>query len=119
MPDRDRAAVHVRLRQIGAGVVRPRQHNRRERLVDLEQVDVGGQRQPGTLPLLGGRDDTRSACTAGPTPQPSPCGCGPVERRPSRLAVSEVVISTAALPSDSGEELPAVISHLICGKRAS
>ena len=40
-------------------------------------------------------------------------------RRPSRLATSEVVMSTAALPSDSGDELPAVISHLICGKRAS
>jgi hypothetical protein len=29
------------------------------------------------------------------------------------------VIITAALPSDSGEELPGVISQLICGKRAA
>ena len=30
-----------------------------------------------------------------------------------------LVINTAALPSDSGEELPGVISQLICGKRAA
>ena len=40
-------------------------------------------------------------------------------RRPSRLATSLVVISTAALPSDSGDELPGVISQLIWGNRAS
>ena len=39
--------------------------------------------------------------------------------RPSRRAVAPLVIITAALPSDSGDELPAVISQLICGKRAA
>ena len=39
-------------------------------------------------------------------------------RRPSLPATSLLVISTAALPSDSGEELPAVIDQLICGKRS-
>lgn len=39
-------------------------------------------------------------------------------RSPSFLATSLLVINTAALPSDKGDELPGVISQLICGKRA-
>ena len=44
--DRDRAAVDVGLGRIRPGVL-PGEHDRRERLVDLEQVDVV-QRQAGT-----------------------------------------------------------------------
>src|SRR6516162_4819793 len=51
--DRDGAAVDVGLCQIRAGVVGPRHHDGRERLVHLEQVDVV-QRQPGTLQHLFG-----------------------------------------------------------------
>ncbi len=39
--------------------------------------------------------------------------------RPSSRAASPLVIITAALPSESGDELPGVISQLICGKRAA
>ena len=46
--DRDRAAVDVGLGQIGSGIRGPGQHHRGERLVHLEQVDVG-QRQPRTF----------------------------------------------------------------------
>ena len=39
--------------------------------------------------------------------------------QPEPRATSLLVISTAALPSDSGEELPGVMFQLICGKRAA
>lgn len=38
--------------------------------------------------------------------------------RPWLRAKAPLVIMTAALPSDSGDELPGVISQRICGKRA-
>ena len=37
---------------------------------------------------------------------------------PAGAATAPLVIITAALPSDSGDELPGVISQLICGNRA-
>src|SRR5438046_6840496 len=37
---RDAAAVDVDLGQVRAGLLLPREHDRRERLVDLDQVDV-------------------------------------------------------------------------------
>src|SRR5690349_10823101 len=40
MPERDRAAVDVELALIGAGFLEPCQRDRREGLVDLEQIDV-------------------------------------------------------------------------------
>src|SRR5438034_6729921 len=40
MPHRDRAAVDVGLLQVGARLLLPGEHHRRERLVDLEQVDA-------------------------------------------------------------------------------
>src|ERR1700729_935549 len=56
MPDGDRAAVHVRLGQIGPSVFGPGQHHRGERLVDLEQVDVGERQARAVRGLFGGRD---------------------------------------------------------------
>jgi hypothetical protein len=38
---------------------------------------------------------------------------------PRLRATAPLVIITAALPSDSGELLPGVMSHLICGNRAA
>ena len=38
--ERDRAAVDVDLGEVGAGLLLPREHDRRERLVDLDEVDV-------------------------------------------------------------------------------
>jgi len=45
-------------------------------------------------------------------------GVDPRQRTPGPnfLAASLLVIMTAALPSESGEELPGVIDQLICGK---
>src|SRR5262249_43372045 len=40
VPDRDRATVDVDLRQVGSGLGLPGEHDRGERLVDLERVDV-------------------------------------------------------------------------------
>jgi len=52
----ERAAAYVDLGQVGAGLALPGQDDRRERLVDLDQVD-GGQRHPGPVQgVPGGRD---------------------------------------------------------------
>lgn len=40
-------------------------------------------------------------------------------RKPSAAATDSSMISTADAPSVSGEELPAVILHSICGNRAA
>src|SRR3954447_3418124 len=40
MPERDRAAVDVDLGEVGARLLLPREHHGRERLVDLDEVDV-------------------------------------------------------------------------------
>ena len=54
--DGDRPAVGVRALEVGADLLGPRQHDRGERLVDLEQVDVV-DREPGALEQqLGGVD---------------------------------------------------------------
>src|SRR3984957_12161498 len=51
-----RAAAHVDLGQVGAGLALPGQDDRRERLVDLDQVDLG-QGHPGPVQgVRGGRD---------------------------------------------------------------
>ena len=41
MPQGDGTAVDVDLGQVGTGLALPRQHDRGEGLVDLDQVDVG------------------------------------------------------------------------------
>src|SRR5580693_8747196 len=52
----DRAAAHVDPAQVGAGLALPGQDHRRERLVDLDQVDPG-QGHPGPVQgVRGGRD---------------------------------------------------------------
>src|SRR3954468_21203789 len=56
--ERDRAAVHVDLGQVGAGLLLPREHHRRERLVDLDEVDVV-DRQAGLLQGVRRRGDRR------------------------------------------------------------
>src|SRR5262245_64681569 len=53
MAERDRAAVHVHLGEVEAGLLLPREHDRRKRLVDLDQVDVVG-RQAGALERVRG-----------------------------------------------------------------
>jgi hypothetical protein len=54
-PDRDAAAVHVQLVAVDLQFAFARDDLRRERLVDLDQVDVG-ERQAGLLQDdLGGR----------------------------------------------------------------
>src|SRR4051812_45087293 len=56
--ERDRAAVDVDLGQVGAGLLLPREHHRREGLVDLDQVDVV-DRQAGLLQGVRRRRDGR------------------------------------------------------------
>jgi NAD(P)H-dependent flavin oxidoreductase YrpB (nitropropane dioxygenase family) len=52
----DRAAAHVDLTEVGAGLALPGQDHRGERLVDLDQVDPG-QGHPGLVQgVRGGRD---------------------------------------------------------------
>ena len=59
MAERDRPAVHIDPIVIGTDLALPRQHDRRERLVDLDEINVV-DRQPGTGEhLLGGRDRRR------------------------------------------------------------
>ena len=40
MPQRDRAAIDIDALHVGVQLALPRQHDRRESLVDLEQIDV-------------------------------------------------------------------------------
>jgi hypothetical protein len=53
----DGTAVDVDLAEVGSCRAGPRQHDRRERLVDLEQVDVGDGQTGPAQHLLGGGDD--------------------------------------------------------------
>jgi hypothetical protein len=54
--ERDRAAGYVHLGQVGAGLALPGQHDRGERLVDLDQVDVV-HGQAGFVQGVGGGGD--------------------------------------------------------------
>src|SRR5262245_17680879 len=56
MPEGDRAAVHVHAIEIRTGLALPREDHRGERLVDLDQVDVG-ELHPGLPERVGGRGD--------------------------------------------------------------
>src|SRR5215211_4424196 len=56
VPERDRAAIHVGLGEVGAVLLLPGEDHRSERLVDLEQVDLV-ERQTGPLHDLRGRRD--------------------------------------------------------------
>ena len=56
MAERDGAAVRVDLRHVGTGGALPAEHDRRERLVDLDQVDVVDREPVAFEQVLGGGD---------------------------------------------------------------
>src|SRR5262245_54193644 len=58
VPERDRTAVHVDALHVGVVLLRPREDDRRERLVDLDEVHVV-EREAGPLEHLRGGGDRR------------------------------------------------------------
>ena len=56
VPERDGPAVRVDLRHVGAGGALPAEHHRRERLVDLHEVDVVDGELVALEQVLGGGD---------------------------------------------------------------
>jgi hypothetical protein len=84
--DRDHPAVDVRLGQIGAGVVGPDEHDRGERLVDLEQVDVAS--------VSPARCNT--FCVAGITPVSMSSRSEPTKLAGGAAGVAALVSSTNA-----------------------
>jgi hypothetical protein len=117
-PLRDRPAVDVDLVEVGAGLLLPGEHDRGERLVDLEHVDVVDG-EPGAVEHLLGRGDDpgehedrvvtgdgeavdRARLGSARAPRPSSA--------PSR--------ARAAAPSEICDALPAWMTHWISGKRS-
>ena len=56
MPERDRAAVHVHPFDVGLELALPGGDDRRERLVDLDQVEIADRQPVAVEDLLGRRD---------------------------------------------------------------
>ena len=109
---RPRCARAARARSRGSpSILSTREHLRRERLVHVDEVDVGELTCPALSSALGMRE-RRARSAAGPpgrrrrTPSVRSAASG---LKPSACAFSSLISNGAAAPSVSGLALPAVI----------
>ena len=107
MADGDGPAADVHLLRVGLEQLDHRQRLGRERLVDLDQVDVV-QLQPGALQGLVRAGTGPMPITDGSTPATAIARIRTFGFSPSSLARSSDMISRAAAPTLSGLALPAV-----------
>ena len=91
----DGAAVDVDLRQVGADLAGPRQHDRGEGLVDLEQVDVARATGPALASTLWVTGMTAVSMNSGSSASTAVVWMRARGRRPSSAARSALAISRA------------------------
>ena len=104
----DRAAVEVHLGDVETELVDAGERLRRERLVELDDVDLVERESGARRAPCGSRAPDRSPWSPGRSPRWRRLGSAPSARRPFAAAYSSEQTRTAAAPSVTGDEVPAV-----------